>query len=89
MESHEVWITPEEAKKLLAANTDSRRQDPNAAHIRRLVKPMKDGTWNTSIRGSMYIGDDGVIYDGICRLLACVEANASFNAVLTTGPSVG
>ena len=67
-----VEITPDLAKKWLAANKDNRHARPS--HINKLAMEIKNGIWKLTHQGIAF-SSDGRLIDGQHRLEAIVTAN--------------
>jgi len=77
-----VTITPQKAAEMLASNSANR--PPKGAAIKRYAEDMREGRWVTNGE-AIIIRDDGVLLNGQNRLLACIEADVSFETLVVTG----
>ena len=80
---HEVLITPEYAKQLLAMSQGNRT--PSRSNLKYYTKLMKNGEWvNTGeeiiISQPTKEQPMGILLDGHTRLTACIHANAAFES---------
>lgn len=85
-----VLMTPEIAKELLAINTNNRRVKKE--RVLAYGRSMARGQWQftgDAIRVARKENGEQVIVDGQHRLLACVEANVSFETMLFTNLDYG
>ena len=85
-----VTMTPEIAKELLAINTNNRRVKKE--RVLAYGRSMARGQWQftgDAIRVAEKENGEQVIVDGQHRLLACVEANVSFETMLFTNLDYG
>ncbi len=72
-------INPEEAARLLSANTSNRKI--NKANLMTLSKIIKEGKW--AYNGQpIIIGESGRLLDGQHRLLACVNTSVAIDSEL-------
>lgn len=77
-----VTITPTEAEALLKTNTLNRKV--RSSVVARYARDMTNKDWRLNGEG-IKVSDTGELLDGQHRLLACVEANVSFQTILVIG----
>lgn len=82
MKSFVQEITPTLAEKMLDRNTNNRT--PRKAHITRLARMMKGGTWAVTPQGIAF-DTDGKLSDGQHRLLAVVLSGETIQMMVTVG----
>lgn len=75
-------ITPEIAKEWLVANTHNRTR--SRAQVARFARDMASGAWKFTADPIRFNGKGGLI-DGQHRLMACLEANVPFDALVVRG----
>lgn len=77
-----MTITPDLAREMLEHNTGNR--PAKAAQIKRMAADMKAGRWHVTGEPIIF-SRDGVLNDGQNRLMACVQAEASFRSDVRFG----
>ena len=77
-----VTLTPKIAAAIL--KRDPKRRHEVKSHVTRLAKDIKAGKWQFT-GDTVLISEDGIIIDGIHRLLAVCKAHKSVKIVLVTG----
>lgn len=82
MKSQIETVTPEQARKMLEANTGNRAV--RAAWVRNLAGMIVKGEWVTTHQGIAF-DETGRLVDGQHRLLAIVEAGKSVKILVTRG----
>lgn len=78
-----VEWTPEDAESQLKRNYDLNRKK-RGAHLRMLVRAMKNGTFNSQNGQTIVVDTNGVLFDGQHRLEAQVEAGATLTWLVVT-----
>jgi len=76
-------ITPNDAKKLLDANTMNRL--PRRKCVDEYAREMALGLWNEETGEAIKIAFDGTLLDGQQRLLALIKANVSLTFMIVSG----
>lgn len=81
MKTEIIEINPRLAERLLSKNIANRKVKKNL--LAYLIHQMKEGLWRENGE-SIIIDSDGVIRNGQHRLMATIDANYSFKAVIVT-----
>lgn len=77
-----IDVTPEQAKKWLANNTQNRAL--NRKRVAALATEMREGRWKLTHQGIAF-GPTGVLLDGQHRLAAIVASGVAVKMLVTTG----